>query len=81
MILLGCPLPHKKGHVIFLSTDIGGAITNTSNAQYTDVYSTSFPSGVTVAVPVDRFYNIWQSSLMVEEEEEVEFDFEEGSFH
>ena len=82
MILLGCPLPHKKGHVVFLSTDIGGAITNESNKDYTDVYSDTFPQGVTIAVPVADFFKLWQVAVAIDEPAEIEIE-DDGSdyFH
>jgi len=81
MILIGCPLPHKKGHVIFLSNDIGGAITNTSNHEYTDVYSDTFPSGVTIAVPVDKFYALWQAAIHAGEGDDIEIEVTSEHFH
>ena len=75
MILLGCPLPHKKGHVIFLATDIGGAITNITNDEYTDVHSDTFPDGVTIAVPIKAFYSLWHAALVASDvDEEIEVD-------
>ena len=80
MILLGCPLPHKKGHVVFLSTDIGGAITNSTNADYTDVYSDTFPQGVTIAVPVDDFYKLWQIAVNIDEPGDIELDDDKSDY-
>ena len=83
-VLIGCPLPHKEGHVVFLSTDIGGCITNKSNPKYTDVYTDTFPSGVTVAVNCEKFYDLWQCAVKIDmddDEEEKQASVIRGVWH
>lgn len=62
--LMGLPLP--KGNVIILTATIGGATSNVHNLKHTDVYTDFFPEGITVAVPIEEFYDIWIGHLLAD---------------
>lgn len=71
MILIAAKLP-KSGSVVFLPATIGGAHTNTQNSKHTDVYTDTFPAGVTIDMSIDDFTSAWQTALFFEENE-IEF--------
>ena len=75
MILISAKLP-TKGQVVFLPATIGGAHTNTTNKNHTDVYTDTFPDGVTIDMTMDDFISRWQTALFFEEHE-IEFSAEE----
>lgn len=75
MILISAKLP-VKGQVVFLPATIGGAHTNTANKNHTDVYTDTFPSGVTIDMEMDDFISAWQTALFFEDHE-IEFTPEE----
>ena len=75
MILISAKLP-TKGQVVFLPATIGGAHTNTANNNHTDVYTDTFPDGVTIDMTMDDFISAWQTALFFEEHE-IEFSAEE----
>jgi hypothetical protein len=75
MILISAKLP-TKGQVVFLPATIGGAHTNTANLSHTDVYTDTFPDGVTINMTIDDFISAWQTALFFEEHE-IEFTPEE----
>lgn len=77
MILISAKLP-VKGQVVFLPATIGGAHTNTTNSSHTDVYTDTFPDGVTIDMMIDDFISAWQTALFFEEHE-IEFTPEEMS--
>lgn len=62
--LIGVKLP--KGNCIFLTSTIGGATTNPTNPRYTDVYTDTFPDGITINMPLEEFYDVWLGHLMTE---------------
>ena len=62
--LMALPLP--KGKAIILTVTIGGATSNVHNPKHTDVYTDFFPEGITVAVPIEEFYDIWIGHLLAD---------------
>lgn len=77
MILISAKLP-QKGSIVFLPATIGGAHTNNANVRHTDVYTDTFPDGVTIDMLIDDFISAWQTALFFEENE-IEFTPEEMS--
>jgi len=77
MILISANLP-TNGQIVFLPATIGGAHTNTVNKGHTDVYTDTFPDGVTINMGIDDFISAWQTALFFEEHE-IEFTPEEMS--
>lgn len=75
MILISAKLP-KKGTVVFLPATIGGAHTNSVNMKHTDVYTDTFPAGVTIDMQIEDFISAWQTALFFEEHD-IEFTPEE----
>jgi hypothetical protein len=73
MNIIEVPLP--KGSALFLTSTIAGAHTNLTNAKHTDVYTDSFPEGITIAMDIDAFAELWEEAV----EEEVEVAFEPDS--
>jgi len=67
-----------KGQVGLLPVTIGGAITNITNKAHTDVYTDTFPDGITIDMEISDFVNLWQTALYYEEYE-IEFTPEEVS--
>jgi len=78
MILIAARIPKKGGQVVFLPATIGGAITNITNPNHTDVYTDTFPTGVTIDMNIEDFTSAWQTALFFEEHE-IEFTPEEVS--
>lgn len=70
MNIIEVPLP--KGSALFLTSTIAGAHTNLSNAKQTDVYTDSFPDGITIDMEINAFGELWEEAL--EEEEEISFE-------
>lgn len=62
--LIGVKLP--QGNAIFLTSTIGGATTNSKNQKQTDVYTDTFPDGITIDMPLEEFYDVWLASLITE---------------
>jgi hypothetical protein len=62
--LIGVKLP--SGNAVLLTSTIGGATTNTKNPKQTDVYTDTFPNGITVDMPLEDFYDVWLASLVTE---------------
>lgn len=62
--LIGVKLP--KGNGILLTATIGGATTSLTNPKHTDVYTDSFPNGITIDMPLEEFYDLWMNSLLTE---------------
>jgi hypothetical protein len=60
--LINVPLA-RGGSVVLLIKNIGGAITNRDNPDYTDVYSAPFIDPVTIDMDIDQFGEIWFSAL------------------
>lgn len=73
MNIIEVPLP--KGAALFLTTTIAGAHTNLANAKHTDVYTDSFPEGITIAMDLQSFAELWEEAL----EEDAEISFEPDS--
>ena len=44
--LIGVKLPN--GNAVLLTSTVGGATTNTQNNKQTDVYTDTFPEGLTI---------------------------------
>ncbi len=69
-------MPMGKGEIALLTATIGGAMSNSTNLELTDVYTDSFPDGVTVDVPISEFVKVWLTCYcceLEELEEEMEF--------
>ena len=62
--LMGVKLP--VGNAILLTSTIGGAITNSQNSKQTDVYTDTFPDGLTIDMKLEDFYDLWLASLVTE---------------
>ena len=62
--LIRVELPDGEG--VFLTSTIGGATTNTKNKKQTDVYTDTFPNGITVDMPLEEFYALWFTSVVTE---------------
>lgn len=60
--LIGVKLPEGNG--ILLTATIGGATTNVKNPKYTDVYTDTFPNGLTIDMPLEEFYDMWLGHLI-----------------
>ena len=60
--LMGVKLP--KGNGILLTATVGGATTSLNNPKQTDVYTDTFPHGITIDMPLEEFYDLWMNSLM-----------------
>lgn len=54
------------GYVVFLTSTIGGVISNIKNSKQCIVYTDTFPDGVTVSMSVESFYDTWMTSLISE---------------
>lgn len=70
MIVLAVNLPDDDGSVSFLLSTIGGAITNRTQKKHTDVYTDTFPQGVTIDMMFKDFYMMWQQALLLQAREE-----------
>jgi hypothetical protein len=57
-----------KGSAILLTANIGGATTSISNPNHTDVYTDTFPDGITIDMTIDKFYNLWLENLVTDYE-------------
>lgn len=53
----------RGGSVVLLIKNIGGAITNRENADYTDVYADPFIDPVTIDMDLDAFGELWFTAL------------------
>ncbi len=62
--LIGVKLPN--GNAVLLTSTIGGATTNTQNNKQTDVYTDTFPEGLTIDMTLEDFYDLWLASLVTE---------------
>ena len=54
------------GHVVFLTSTIGGVVSDIKNPKQCIVYTDTFPDGVTVSMSVESFYDAWMTSLISE---------------
>jgi len=62
--IIGVKLP--VGSAVLLTTTIGGATTNTKKNKQTDVYTDTFPEGLTIDMTLEDFYDLWLASLVTE---------------
>ena len=62
--VIGVKLP--IGNAVLLTSTIGGATTNTKNNKQTDVYTDTFPEGLTIDMTLEDFYDLWLASLVTE---------------
>jgi len=62
--IIGVKLP--VGSAVLLTSTIGGAKTNTKNNKQTDVYTDTFPEGLTIDMTLEDFYDLWLASLVTE---------------
>jgi|TARA_B100000085_G_C18555035_1_gene517373 hypothetical protein len=69
-------VPMGKGQIALLTETIGGAMSNSTSPELTDVYTDTFPDGVTVDITINDFVKIWLTCYCCELEElegEIEF--------
>jgi len=57
-----------KGSAILLTANIGGATTSISNPNHTDVYTDTFPDGITIDMGIEEFYTLWLENLVTDYE-------------
>lgn len=57
-----------KGSAILLTANIGGATTSISNPNHTDVYTDTFPDGITINMNIEEFYALWLENLVTDYE-------------
>ena len=62
--IIGVKLP--VGNAVLLTSTIGGATTNTKNNKQTEVYTDTFPEGLTIDMTLEDFYDLWLASLVTE---------------
>lgn len=62
--LIGVKLPN--GNAVLLTSTVGGATTNLKNEKQTDVYTDTYPEGLTIDMPLEDFYDLWLASLLTE---------------
>lgn len=62
--IIGVKLP--IGNAVLLTSTIGGATTNIKNNKQTDVYTDTFPEGLTIDMTLEDFYDLWLASLVTE---------------
>ena len=60
--LMAVKLP--KGDAIILTAEIGAAVSDINNANFTVIYTDTFREGLTIAMPISKFYDLWISCLM-----------------
>lgn len=58
-----------KGEALLLTATIGGATTNPTHPNQTDVYTDTFPEGLTIKMPIDEFFDLWMTCYNTELEE------------
>lgn len=66
-----------KGEAILLTAEIGAAVSDINNANFTVVYTDTFREGVTVDMPIADFYELWLGCL-VSDVELIEIEFADG---
>lgn len=59
--LMSLDLP--QGRAILLTAEIGAALSDLSNPKHTVVYTDTFPDGLAVKMPIDAFFELWESCL------------------
>jgi len=62
--LMAVKLP--KGDAIILTAEIGAAVSDINNANFTVIYTDTFREGLTIAMPIAKFYDLWLGCLMSE---------------
>jgi len=62
-------VPMGKGEVALLTSTVGAAMPNPANKNITDVYTDTFPEGITVDIPLTDFVRVWLTCLCCELEE------------
>jgi hypothetical protein len=75
-------MPMGKGEVAILTSAVGGAMSNTTNKNLTDVYTDTWPDGITVDINLEDFTRVWLTCLCCELEElegEMEFIISDAS--
>jgi len=63
-----------KGEAILLTAEIGAAVSDLNNPNFTVVYTDTFREGVTVDMPISEFYELWLGCL-VSDVELIEIEF------
>lgn len=52
------------GRVAFLTSTIGGVISDIRNNKHCVVYTDTFPDGITIDMPIEEFYDVWLGCLL-----------------
>ena len=60
--LMKVPIPN--GEAIILTATIGGAITNTQRKDWSDIYTDTFPEGLTITLNLEDFMAVWMTCLI-----------------
>ena len=60
--LMAVKLP--KGDALILTAEIGAAVSDINNAKFTVIYTETFPEGITIAMPISKFYELWIECLI-----------------
>jgi hypothetical protein len=77
------PLPGGQ-EALIRSTDVSLATTHVTNDKWTDVYiDRSAESGLTIAISIEEFGQLWLTAETLTEEEinEMRLLFEQGAMH
>lgn len=53
-----------KGDAIILTAEIGAAVSDLNNPNFTVIYTDTFSEGITIAMPISEFYELWLGCLM-----------------
>jgi hypothetical protein len=53
-----------KGDAILLTAEIGAAVSDINNAKFTVIYTDTFPEGITIDMPISKFYELWIECLI-----------------
>jgi hypothetical protein len=53
-----------KGDAIILTAEIGAAVSDLNNPNFTVVYTDTFPEGITINMQISDFYELWLGCLM-----------------
>lgn len=77
MQIFSVPLPppqepkrrSEEHHVTFLTYTIGGAMSNPANPEWTDVFTDTFPNGVTVDMNIKNFNKAWFIAMHYDEDD------------
>jgi len=66
--MMRAPVP-GGGSAVFLVEQIGGAISNKQNNEWTDVFIEPFIGSITIEMDVDAFSEMWLTALVSDAED------------